>query len=90
VAEHLGRTGRKSAALVLREIHAGYVMPMGVWQVREGVRQALKFSPETFGSIEEAISSATSRHSMSAKEIAMLSKLFSELKTQTRISSFFG
>lgn len=90
VAEHLGRTGRKSAALVLREIHAGYVMPMGVWQVREGVRQALKFSPEIFGSIEDAISSATSRHSMSAKEIAMLSKLFSELKTQTRISSFFG
>ncbi|MER3407693.1 MAG: hypothetical protein C4292_02585, partial [Nitrososphaera sp.] len=42
VAEHLSRRRRQAAALVLREIHPEYVMPVGVWQIREGVREAMK------------------------------------------------
>ena len=42
VAEHLSKRRRKAAALVLREIHSDYVMPVGVWQIREGIREALK------------------------------------------------
>jgi len=37
VTEHLSKRRRKSGAVVLREIHSEeYVMPLGVWQIREG------------------------------------------------------
>ena len=52
VAEHLSRRRRKASALVLREIHPEYVMPVGVWQIREGVREAMKKPARTFDGIE--------------------------------------
>src|SRR5690606_11870238 len=58
VAEHLARRRRKGAALVLREIHPEYVIPLGVWQVREGVREALRKAPQKFENIERALSFA--------------------------------
>jgi hypothetical protein len=87
-AEHLARRRRKAAALVLREIHPEYVMPLGVWQIREGVREALKKPPQKFESIEEAISFANAGMSVSRQEIARKSRLWHAFKNQTRITDF--
>jgi hypothetical protein len=87
VAEHLSRRGRKAAALVLREIHPEYVMPVGVWQIREGVREALKSAPAKFENIDSAISYACSGMSVSKQEMLHRSKLWSSLR-QTRITDF--
>ena len=87
VAEHLSRRRRKAAALVLREIHPEYVMPVGVWQIREGIREALKSAPAKFESIDSAISFACSGMSVSKQEILHRSKLWSSLR-QTRITDF--
>ncbi|AFU58857.1 DUF650 and DUF651 domain-containing protein [Candidatus Nitrososphaera gargensis Ga9.2] len=88
VAEHLAHRCRKAAALVLREIHPEYVMPLGVWQIREGVREALKKPPQKFESIEQAISFASAGMSMSRQEIASKSWLWRAFKNQTRITDF--
>jgi hypothetical protein len=40
VLEHLAERDRQAKALVLREVTDEYWAPVGVWQVREGVRAA--------------------------------------------------
>jgi len=88
VAEHLARRRRKGAALVLREIHPEYVIPLGVWQVREGVREALRKAPQKFENIERALSFACEGMSLSRQEVARESRLWRTFKSQTRITDF--
>ncbi|WP_337862134.1 hypothetical protein [Nitrososphaera sp.] len=89
VAEHLSRRRRSASALVLREIHPEYVMPVGVWQIREGVREAMKKRPaRTFDSLDSAITFACSTMSQSKAEIVKHSRLYRTLRTQTRITDF--
>jgi len=88
VAEHLARRGRKAAAIVLREIHPEYVMPLGVWQIREGVREALKKPSQQFENLEQVILFASAGMSLSAQEIARKSKLWHALKNHVRITDF--
>jgi len=88
VAEHLARRQRKAAAIVLREIHPEYVMPLGVWQIREGVREALKKPANKFENLELALSFASAGMSLSKQEIARQSRMWHALKNQTRITDF--
>jgi hypothetical protein len=88
VAEHLARRRRMAAAIVLREIHPEYVMPLGVWQIREGIREALKKPSQQFESLEQAISFASACMSVSGQEIVRKSKLWHAFKKHTRITDF--
>ena len=45
VLEHLADRGRQAKALVLREVSDDYWAPVGVWQVRESVRNAFEDGP---------------------------------------------
>ncbi|HID09119.1 TPA: hypothetical protein EYP13_02725, partial [Candidatus Micrarchaeota archaeon] len=40
VIEKLLREKRQARAIIIREVHEGYYIPLGVWQVRENVREA--------------------------------------------------
>jgi DNA repair protein NreA len=88
VAEHLSQRRRKAAALVLREIHSDYVMPVGVWQIREGIRVALKNEKRQFESFENALSFACISFSASRKEWIRGSKIIEQKKEQMRITDF--
>lgn len=88
VAEHLSQRRRKAAALVLREIHSDYVMPVGVWQIREGIRVALKNEKRQFESFENALSFACKSLSASRKEWIRGSKIIKQKKEQMRITDF--
>ena len=88
VAEHLARRYKKAGAIVLREIHPNYVMPLGVWQIREGVREALKKPPQKFERFDHAMSFACSYMSVSKNEIVQKSWLWKSFKGQTKISDF--
>ncbi|MEP0826520.1 MAG: hypothetical protein HRF40_13640 [Nitrososphaera sp.] len=88
VSEHLARRKKKGAALVLREIHPEYVIPLGVWQVREGVREALRNPSQKFETFERALSFACEGMSLSRQEVARESRLWRTLKSQTRITDF--
>ncbi|MEM4064270.1 MAG: Nre family DNA repair protein [Candidatus Micrarchaeaceae archaeon] len=50
-SELLKRIKRQATVVILRETHEGYIMPVGVWNVREHVREALKKKPLMFDSI---------------------------------------
>ncbi|MFB6085417.1 MAG: DNA repair protein NreA [Halodesulfurarchaeum sp.] len=45
VLEHLESIGRQAKAIVLREVSDDYWAPVGVWQVRESVRNAFEDGP---------------------------------------------
>jgi len=59
VLEHLDSIGRQAKALVLREVSDDYWAPVGVWQVRESVRNAFDSEPgesESFhGAVREVV-----------------------------------
>jgi hypothetical protein len=54
VSEELMRTGRQASVLILREAYPGYV-PIGVWNVRESVRNVLRGRPEVLSSLDECL-----------------------------------
>ncbi len=55
VQEKLVQMRRKAAVLAFREVGDGYAIPLGVWQVRENMRQALNQEPKSFSSQESAL-----------------------------------
>ena len=56
VNETLTRDRRQAAVVIMREAHPGYILPIGVWNVRESVRKALSNKPYKFDTLEEALS----------------------------------
>jgi len=88
ITEHLSKRRRKAAALILREIHSDYVMPVGVWQVREGIREAMKTEKRQFESFEKAVSFACMNLSASKAEWIKGSKIFEHKKKQLRMTDF--
>ena len=45
VAEYLFKNQIQAGVMILREIRPEYAIPVGVWQVREGIREAMKNKP---------------------------------------------
>ncbi|MEM3437544.1 MAG: Nre family DNA repair protein [Nitrososphaerales archaeon] len=58
VTEKLREMKKQAKVLVLREIHPGYILPIGVWNVRESVRNALKRKPKKFDNLQSALNFA--------------------------------
>lgn len=88
VGEYLVRNQIQSGALVLREIRPEYAIPVGVWQIREGVREAMKQKPVLADSFEQALDVATKPMSISTKEWLSNGSIL-KLMRQKRISDFF-
>ena len=55
VCEYLMRKKRQATCFVVREIGEGYVIPVGVWEVRENSRNAMKQKPVKFDNLESAL-----------------------------------
>ncbi len=55
VTEHLESIRRNAGISVLRWITNDYWAPLGVWVIRETVKDAMKGEPEEFGTMEELI-----------------------------------
>jgi hypothetical protein len=55
VNETLHKERRQAAALILREAHPGYIMPIGVWNVRESVRKTLTTPYQKYDTLEAAL-----------------------------------
>lgn len=53
--ELLTREGRQAGVVILREAHPGYILPVGVWNVREHVREALAGTPVRYDSLQGAL-----------------------------------
>ena len=55
VNETLNKERRQAGIVILREAHPGYIMPIGVWNVRENVRRALKQPYEKFETLDKSL-----------------------------------
>jgi len=88
VGEYLVRHQIQSGALILREIRPEYAIPVGVWQIREGVREAMKQKAVFADSFENALDVAAKPMSISTKEWLSNSSIL-KLMRQKRISDFF-
>ena len=88
VAEYLAKHQIQSGALILREIRPEYAIPVGVWQIREGVRAAMKQKPILADSFEKALDVAVRSMSISTKEWLAHGDII-KLMRQKTISDFF-
>ncbi len=61
VAEYLNRIKRQARVIIFREIYEGYIMPVGVWEVRENVRKAVEKNPRKFSTLNEALADIGTR-----------------------------
>ncbi len=61
VAEALLRMRRQARCVLLREIYPGFTVPIGVWFVREHLREMFRGKPSGFSSYEEALNYAFSK-----------------------------
>mgnify|MGYP000138425728 CR=1 FL=1 len=55
VTEHLMRIRRQARVVVFREIDESYCIPVGVWQVRENVRNAFHNRPFVSDELKEIL-----------------------------------
>lgn len=55
VAEYLAKRKRQATAILFREIYSGFDLPMGVWFVRENIRELFKAKPMIFDTLDQAL-----------------------------------
>ena len=88
VAEYLVQEKLQAAVLVLREIRPEYAVPVGVWQIREAIRAAMKKEPYIAGNFIDGVNFASKRMSIGKSEWLSRGRLLKMLK-QKPISEFF-
>jgi hypothetical protein len=88
VAEALERERKQAAAIVLRETYPGFIMPLGVWNVRESIRELMKHPFESHETFRGAMDSALSKLRISKAKWMRESVLISREITQTKISAY--
>ena len=88
ISEHLLRLQRQAGVVILREVHPGEILPLGVWNVREHVRAALKERPERLDSIEAVHQKIRATHAIPLASWLRKCHWLGEWKTQRRLEEF--
>jgi len=88
VAEALERERKQAAAIVLRETYPGYLMPLGVWNVRESIRMLMRQRFTAFDTFRGALKLALGRMKIPRQKWVASSVLISRELTQTKITSY--
>ena len=88
--EFLHYQKRNASVIILREIHPEYILPVGVWQIREGIREALRMRCNKFETLDMALSFACNNLTISKNEWIGNSSIIKTRKSQSRISDYFG
>jgi len=90
VCELLVKERRQATVIVLREAHPGYIMPVGVWQVRENVRNAMRQTPLKYDTLDEALARIASQFRIPLEQWIEDSKLLQDAMFQRRITDFLA
>ena len=88
VLEYLSEHKIQAGVVILREIRPEYAIPVGVWQVREGIREAMRQIPTISDNFEHALSLASDKMSISKSEWLSHGNILKLMKQKT-ISDFF-
>jgi hypothetical protein len=87
VLEYLSKVRRQAAILIVREVKPEYYAPVGVWKIRETIRDAFNLPFEKFDSLEQAVKRICEKMLIGEKWVSK-SKLLRILKEQKRITQF--
>lgn len=88
VVEYLSKHKIQAGVVILREIRPEYAIPVGVWQVREGIRLAMKKKGIVAESFENALDIASKKMSISKNEWLSKGNILKLIKQKT-IADFF-
>jgi DNA repair protein NreA len=88
--ELLVKERRQATVVVLREARPGYIMPVGVWQVRENVRNAMRQKPYEFKTLNDSLRFISGRFEIPMHQWIVQGKLLRYALFQKRISDFFS
>jgi len=88
VNELLMKERRTAGAVIFREAHPGYIMPVGVWNVRENVRRALLEQPKRFNSLNEALVHLGTRMDIPVRRWLSTSEVLKDYLRQRRIDDY--
>jgi hypothetical protein len=88
VIEHMYRIRRQAAVFSIREVGEGYYAPLGVWNVREGMRKAFENKALRFRDVDEALRYISSNLKTPFKEWYKEAKIPKMFKLQKKIISF--
>ena len=88
VLEYLSKKKIQAGVMILREIRPEYAIPVGVWQVREGIREAMKKTPIIADNFESALVLASNKMSISKSEWLSHGNI-SKIIRQKTLSDFF-
>lgn len=89
IAEYLDSIRRQSSTLVLREIHPGYILPVGVWNIRETVRAAMKQKYSEHETFRQALQVALSKLTLKENVWRSKSRMMREWLAQHRLMDYF-
>jgi hypothetical protein len=89
VCELLEKERRQATVIVLREAHPGYIMPVGVWQVRENVRNAMRQAPHKFRTLDEALMQISNQFQIPLLRWIQNSKLLQDALYQKKLTEYF-
>jgi hypothetical protein len=87
VAEKLFEERKQAGVLILREIHQNYI-PVGVWNVRETIRNMLREKPEVFDSLEKSLQYISSKLEIPVEVWIRNSKILRNFYSQKKINEF--
>src|SRR4030066_28108 len=90
VCEQLVKERRQATVIVLREARPGYIMPVGVWQVRENVRNAVRQKPYVFNSLGGSLKFISGRFEIPLRRGILQSELLKKALFQKKITDFFS
>lgn len=85
--DYLRSVGRQAKCLVIREVTDEYWAPVGVWQIRESVRNAFEGESGVAETFPEAVDKVVSRLPVSTDRLRRKSTMVSGL--QTSLDDFF-
>jgi hypothetical protein len=87
-SEALLQLGRQAGVVVLREVHPGEILPLGVWNVREHVRAAMHEPPLRLGSMGELLELIRSTFAIPLPRWLTQSAVLHEARTQRRLDDW--
>lgn len=88
VTEKLLSMKRQAKVMILREVHEGYLMPVGVWNVREHVREALEKEPAILHGTGELFSYVKDKMGISTRDWILNCKILRDMLRQPRLANF--
>lgn len=88
VAEYLSEIKKQASCIIFREIHPGYSIPLGVWQIRENVRHAMQQKPLEFFDLNFVLKSLENKLSVPFNKYLQASKLLDKKQNQRKLFEF--